>query len=388
MCRMRKRHLLFFCLVLSSPLALLPTTAAAQGTTSNVTIGMLTDSPARLDGVDYLPWQIFGVVPGGYALAFDGMTAGGLPPESAIDALAFKEGSAGSSLGIIAFSVDITAVITGVGAGTITIGSADIVLYANGFSIALDANSMGIPESANIDALARAETGEWIVSFDAPVTMGPWTIQPADLVLATAAGLSPYLTGATLGLGPGVNVIGFERNPGPIQDELYFTFDTPVTVGASTFLPGQIVKYADGAFSAFFSDPQFPPESALTDFSFPPSPGEVPDGFAVPGVPLSVQTAPGGDIRLTWGAACIPSGTDYAVYEGVIGSWYSHASRLCTTGGSTAAVLSPGSGSRYYLVVPVNGMFEGSYGRTSSGLQRPVGGAACVPQKLATPICP
>jgi hypothetical protein len=339
---MRTRHLHFSCLV-ASLLLLLPTAASAQGTTSNVDIGMLSDTPVLLGGIDYLPTQIFGVVPGGYALAYDAIASDGFPPEARFDALTVVEGISGNPLmgGIFAFSVD-----TPVTVGVKTIRPSDIVLkrgiVGSDFDIVLSGASLGLAESENIDALARAGSGQWIISFDTPVEVGPWTIQPADLVLASPAGLSPYLTGMLLGLGPGINVTGFEQNPGPPNAGLFFTFDTPVGVGMNVILPGQIAKYADGIFSPVFSDPLFPRESALTDFALPPSPGEVPDGSSVPGVPLTVQTAPGGDIQLSWGAACIPSGTDYAVYEGTIGSWYDHASRLCTTGGATNAVLAPG----------------------------------------------
>ena len=359
--------------------------AAAQATLEWIVISGC-DVPTRLGGVDYLPGQIVGVVPGGYALVFDGMTSAGFPPGTRIDALAVIEGPADPNApdltGVIAFSVD-----TQLTVGAMTFGPADIIeKTASGLVTVLSAASMGLPESADIDGLARTETGEWIVSFDAPVTVGPATYQPADLVRVSAAGLSPFLIGASIGLGPDTNVIGFEKSPGPSQ--LYFTFDAPVTVGANTFLPGQIVKYDGAAFSLFFGDPLFPPESALTDFSLPPSPGAVPDGFDVPGVPLSVVTAPGGQIKLSWGAACIPSGSDYAVYEGVLGSYYSHASKLCTTGGSTSALLTPGTGSRYYLVVPTNALFEGSYGNNSLGIEIPVGGGACRMQKLGAPTCP
>jgi hypothetical protein len=106
----------------------------------------------------------------------------------------------------------------------------------------------------------------------------------------------------------------------------------------------------------------------------------------VPGTPLTVTTGPGGTIALTWSASCASGDTDYAIYEGALGSYYSHASLMCTTSGSTGAAFVPGAGSTYYLVVPTNGGVEGSYGFDSAGTAIPAAAAACLPS--AAPTCP
>jgi hypothetical protein len=74
--------------------------------------------------------------------------------------------------------------------------------------------------------------------------------------------------------------------------------------------------------------------------------------------------------------------TDYEVYEGTVGDYYSHSARLCTTGGLTSATITPGSGSRYYLIVPRNTSSEGSYGVDSNGIERPRGTPACGPRRI------
>ena len=48
--------------------------------------------------------------------------------------------------------------------------------------------------------------------------------------------------------------------------------------------------------------------------------------------------------------------------------------------------LTPGSGDRYYLIVPHNGVFEGSHGVDSSGAQRSPGPSTCLPAAFAA--CP
>jgi len=115
--------------------------------------------------------------------------------------------------------------------------------------------------------------------------------------------------------------------------------------------------------------------------------GRVPDAGLVPGIPLKIAKAAGGQISLTWGASCRVSDTDYEVYEGSMGGAFNtHAPFLCTTGGMTSATILPTGGSRYYLVVPRSLNREGSYGVNSLGVQRAQGPSACFTQLTA--LCP
>ena len=95
---------------------------------------------------------------------------------------------------------------------------------------------------------------------------------------------------------------------------------------------------------------------------------------------LTVAKAAGGDLALAWGASCRSGDDDYAVYEGNLGSFASHVPRACTTSGATAAIVAPGSGSTYYLVVPTRADREGSYGKTGAGAERPASSNACFRQ--------
>jgi len=112
--------------------------------------------------------------------------------------------------------------------------------------------------------------------------------------------------------------------------------------------------------------------------------GRVPDGDVVPGAPLTVRRENTGDITLSWGDSCQVGDDDYAIYEGVLGSFTSHVSRTCNTGGATALTLTPSDASAYYLVVPRNAEAEGSYGTDSAGTERPQGASACLAQSVAT----
>jgi len=104
---------------------------------------------------------------------------------------------------------------------------------------------------------------------------------------------------------------------------------------------------------------------------------------AVPetGASLHVNRGAGNSVALAWGTACTPS-DDYAVYEGPLGSFSSHASATCSTGGASSWTLTPAAGSRYFLVVPLRADREGSYGLTSAG-ERPAAAVSCRPQSIA-----
>ena len=91
----------------------------------------------------------------------------------------------------------------------------------------------------------------------------------------------------------------------------------------------------------------------------------------------------GGQLGLSWGASCQPGDVDYGIYEGALGDFASHGSRSCSTGGATSTMLDPSPGDRYYLVVPADGIEEGSYGMNSAGIQRSQAQSACAPQNVA-----
>ena len=105
------------------------------------------------------------------------------------------------------------------------------------------------------------------------------------------------------------------------------------------------------------------------------SPGLVSDRQSA-GSPLLLARS-GNDLTLSWGPSCNSGGTDYAIYEGILGTWYSHAAKLCSTQGLTSSSFGLPGGDRYYLVVAKTADAEGSCGQNSSGTEIPTGAAQC-----------
>jgi len=102
----------------------------------------------------------------------------------------------------------------------------------------------------------------------------------------------------------------------------------------------------------------------------------------VPGT-LTVAKA-GSNFNLAWtspGGICTPIG--YGLYRGTL-PWtsYDHASVNCAIP-ATSATTPQDTDSYYYLIVPYNNVNEGSYGKDSSGTERPQGSSPCKSQTLS-----
>jgi len=98
--------------------------------------------------------------------------------------------------------------------------------------------------------------------------------------------------------------------------------------------------------------------------------------------PVTV-TPSGPGIRLTWEDQG-PTVPAYNIYEGTLGSWYSHGPLLCrVTGTADGAgnrfldIAPTGAASHYYLVTASDACGEGSAGRASSGRRRPMPNGTC-----------
>ncbi len=109
-----------------------------------------------------------------------------------------------------------------------------------------------------------------------------------------------------------------------------------------------------------------------------------PAGRVPADAPLLLAKGEGGALQLSWGPSCLAGDLDYEVYEGQLGDFASHTSRLCSTGGQTTITLVPGRGGTYFLIVPRSPNGEGSYGTTSARAERPPGSPACLPQAIGS----
>jgi hypothetical protein len=356
-----------------------------SGATSawSVNYYLAVDQPAVLGGTRYMPRQIVRSESAAYSLET------GLTPPTEFAALHRRPD--GSWL----FSPS----------HPVTLGGAryearDVVAWdgAAAFALLLDGAAEGLPRNARIDALFIDRTsGRLILSFDVPVMIGGVRHGRSDLVARLAAGVFALFWDAEAqGVPARTNVVGADQES---TGNLVIAFDIPTVIGASRFLPGELVKWDGFAFSSLFVDAAWPRSAQLRDFSFVPGAGRLDDGcVAAPAPPLDVtRNLVTGDLTLTWGASCLANDTDYEIYEGNLGGattefFYSHTAKICSTGGALNATFAdpnPAAG-YYYLVVPRNGVREGSYGERRPagvcGAERPVGIVQCLAQEIAA--CP
>jgi hypothetical protein len=254
------------------------------------------------------------------------------------------------------------------------------------FTVVLDGSTIGIPEGARIDGLQGEGAGVFQLSFDAPVRLGETDYGRSDIVRwSPEIGFSLFFDAQAAGVPDYANVVGVSFDDDAGTSEL--AFDVPTRLDGADHGTGQVVSWSGAGFAPSLSHPGWPPYAQIRALSLYPPAGEVPDGGSLPGTPMSVETLPGGEIRLTWDGACLthdPVFEDFAVYEGTLANFASHAPRLCSTQGARESSFTPAGGNTYYLVVPVNAWREGSLGRRSDGSERPRGASACLPQSVAS----
>ena len=104
---------------------------------------------------------------------------------------------------------------------------------------------------------------------------------------------------------------------------------------------------------------------------------------AAPG--LRVDRATDDELTLTWPGSCLAGDTDFEVYEGALDDPGGLEPVTCTTGGATTYTYAPG-GDRFFLVVPRNTAYEGSYGADGAGAERLPSALACLAQEVS--VCP
>jgi hypothetical protein len=222
------------------------------------------------------------------------------------------------------------------------------------------------------------------LSFDVPTTFGVMTVDPPDLVRFNRTGplcnnwalAGLFYDGSATAppVGAGSNVTAADLRPGLT----ILSFDVPTTLAPATFLPGHLSSWSGAAYALFEPLAGWPVSSHVDAISFPPAPGAVPVTVTV-----TRLVADGSLIRLAWSQSCSAGGENYGIYEGALGTWYGHASVDCNDDSSNLMEdIGTTSGNRYYLVVPLNGNEEGSYGQDSNNVELPVGAPACLPTRV------
>lgn len=251
--------------------------------------------------------------------------------------------------------------------------------------------AMGVPDGVSVDSIftVGGDNGLLVLSFDSLVSFGGTEHFPADLLAFQRVGplcSNWVFTGAwfdsTLTLPPvpvTTNVVGADERLG----QTILSFDVPTTLAGVTYRPGELVSWNGAAFASYSFDPAWSFGASSGDFAFLADPGRIP-----PTLTATRLVPSGASIQVSWSSSCSVGGSDYAVYEGKIGSWYSHVPVVCTDAGvPLTETIATAAGDRYYLVVPHNANDEGSYGTDAFFVERPqLPGACVIPQSL-TP-CP
>jgi hypothetical protein len=254
----------------------------------------------------------------------------------------------------------------------------DVVRYDGAtYSMFLNGAAAGIPPGSNVDSLMvlsggllGGSSGDLVLGFDVPTTIGGATYDPADLVRYSGGAFSLFFdsSAAVPPIPRSTNLESADQVGGLIV----MSFDVPTRLGATTYLPGQLVAWDGASFSLFYVDPSsWPPGSEIAAFALLANPGEASG--------LTVEKASPGQLNVRWSASCSPGGVDdYAIYQGTIGSWYSHDVVDCSDAGHDLAEgLAMPSGNVYLLVVPYNANNQGSFGQRTGAIERPPGASAC-----------
>lgn len=161
---------------------------------------------------DVLAWD--GV---GFTLLWDGSNAG-IPMAADIDALDVVS----STPLVMMLSLDIPAILDG-----ILTQDEDLVRFEDGggfVALAFDGSAAGVPAALDVDALNVRIASEWLLSFDADVTLGGAVLEDGDIALfdptgggfATSAWFDASLDGAPSEL----DVNAIEATPGQVPVEL------------------------------------------------------------------------------------------------------------------------------------------------------------------------
>jgi hypothetical protein len=330
-----------------------------------------TDLPP---GVTYLPWDIVRDDSGIYSLKF------AHPVNTPVNSL--HQFCTGDWLLSVEAPTDL---------GGVTYEPRDVISFDGvNYGLFFCGGPVGVPAGTDVDAafILGPDTGDLVLSFDVPTDLsaiGGAVYDPADLVRfkKTAPGCAGWsIVGlffdgstATPPVPLSDNVTGADTRGG----DTILTFDVPTAIASPDYLPGQLVSWDGAAFALSYAPAAWPISSRVDAMAFLPDPGSVPK-TGTPSLRLGKPVGFPPLIRLIWGPSASVGAEDYGIYEGTIGSWYSHTAIDCHDDGANLQEdVTPQLAPSYYIVVPHNPNDEGSYGTDSTGAQRPPGTATCRP---------
>ncbi len=120
------------------------------------------------------------------------------------------------------------------------------VFYSGGsWSLDFDGTIIGIPPSATVNAFTYDSNGDINFSLDIPATLGGTTYLPNDIIRYDGSTYSYVLNGTSAGLPPDANIdaVAWTNN-----NRLVLSFSEPVTIGTTTYMPNDLVEYMGGVF--------------------------------------------------------------------------------------------------------------------------------------------
>src|SRR5262245_31692260 len=154
--------------------------------------------------------------------------------------------------------------------------------------------AFGVPLGSNVDAVFQVggDLGSLVIGFDVPTQVGALTVRPGDLLELRKVGplCSNWIViGFYLDASitvPPIDVSSNTTGGDRRAADTVVPFDIPTTLGVATFLPGQLAGWNGAAFSLQFSDPAWPVTEHIADFAYLADPGAVPITMTVQRIAL------------------------------------------------------------------------------------------------------
>ena len=310
-------------ILLMAILALLGPPAMAQRTLY-VSPDVPTDDPGG-SGITFMPWDVLAYKAGAYT-PFPVLS---VPPMTAVDAL-HKMDRPGYWL----FSVEAPTELPP-GSG-VWFQPDDVILFDGvNYSYRFNGSVAGISLGVNVDAafLFHDDFGFLVLSFDVPTSIGAATYDPADLVQYQGGIFTLYFDASTAGLGVATsdNVTGADESYGKPVLAMDVPSDLMPATGPNPFLIGWFADWDGTNFNVFDALANWPLSSEVDALSCQGNPGRVYDRVVYQNpIRLDKPVPFSGPITLSWSPSCSSGAEDYGIYEGTLGSWYSHKKKICS----------------------------------------------------------